>query len=51
MRYVSKICPVCGNEFVVLEKMEEKAIYCTLKCFLESQEKMSEEETSHILQE
>ncbi|WP_410510263.1 hypothetical protein RSJ42_09135 [Methanosarcina hadiensis] len=49
MRYVRKICPVCGNEFTVLEKMEEKAVYCTLRCFLESQNKMSEDEDSHSL--
>lgn len=51
MKYVRKICPICGNEFVVLEEMEEKAIYCTLKCFLESQERMSEDETSNLLSE
>lgn len=51
MKYIRKICPACGNEFVVLEKMEEKAIYCTLKCFLESQGKMNEDETSHLLPE
>lgn len=45
MRYIRKICPACGSEFVVLESMEEKAIYCTLKCFLESQSQTSEDET------
>ncbi|WP_204245346.1 hypothetical protein [Methanosarcina horonobensis] len=38
MEYVTKICPICGNEFIVLKKVEEKAIYCTLKCLLVSQE-------------
>ena len=30
--YIKKICPVCGNEFIVLETMEKKAVYCTLHC-------------------
>lgn len=32
MDYVRKICPICGNEFIVLKKVEGKAIYCTLEC-------------------
>lgn len=51
MKYVRKICPACGNQFVVLESMEEKAIYCTLKCFLESQDQISENKTSPSLHE
>lgn len=42
MKYIRKICPACGNEFIVLKEKEEKAIYCTLKCFLESQEQVEE---------
>jgi len=30
--YIKKICPVCGNEFIVLKHIEEKAVYCTLHC-------------------
>jgi hypothetical protein len=48
MKYIRKTCPVCGNQFVVLESMEEKAIYCTLKCFLEAQDKMGDNETSSM---
>ena len=29
--HVSKKCLICGHEFVVLKKVEEKAIYCTIK--------------------
>ena len=32
MAYVTKTCPVCGKEFLVLKKAEEKAVYCTLAC-------------------
>jgi hypothetical protein len=35
-----KNCPICRNEFIVLNIVEEKAIYCTLKCLSESQDKM-----------
>lgn len=51
MKHIIKICPVCGNQFVVLESMEEKAIYCTIKCFLESQDQTSKDETSTSLPE
>jgi hypothetical protein len=51
MEYINKICPACGNQFVVLESMEEKATYCTLKCFLESQDQTNEDETSTSLPE
>jgi hypothetical protein len=39
MAYVEKTCPVCGKEFLVLEKAEEKAVYCTLACLIEAQDK------------
>ena len=39
MAYVEKTCPVCGKEFLVLEKAEEKAVYCTLACLIEAQNK------------
>jgi hypothetical protein len=38
MKYIRKICPTCGNEFVVLENVEEKAVYCTLECLLDAQD-------------
>ena len=41
MEYVTKICPVCGHEFVVLEKVEKKAIYCTLECLSVAQGKIN----------
>lgn len=39
MSYVKKACPVCGKEFFVLRKAEEKAIYCTLACLTKAQDK------------
>lgn len=42
MYYVSKICPICGNKFIVMKSAEEKAIYCTLKCFSKSQNQIDE---------
>jgi hypothetical protein len=41
MNYKRKFCPICRNEFVVLNDVEEKAVYCTLKCLSESQDKMN----------
>jgi hypothetical protein len=40
MTYVKKICPMCGKEFFVLEKAEEKATYCTLACLIKAQSKV-----------
>jgi hypothetical protein len=40
MSYVKKECPVCGKEFFVLKKAEEKAIYCTLECLTKAQDKL-----------
>ncbi|WP_292381552.1 hypothetical protein [Methanosarcina sp. UBA289] len=40
MSYVKKKCPVCGKEFFVLKKAEEKAIYCTLACLTKAQDKL-----------
>ena len=34
-------CPICGHEFVVLEKVEKKAIYCTLECLSVAQGKIN----------
>jgi len=42
MDYVRKICPICGEEFVVLNYVEEKAVYCTLHCLLESVNRVGE---------
>ncbi|WP_197074019.1 MULTISPECIES: hypothetical protein [unclassified Methanosarcina] len=49
MEYVRKTCPICGNEFVVLKKVEEKAIYCTLECLSASQGKMKREKISSFV--
>jgi hypothetical protein len=48
MDYIKKICPICRNEFVVLDIVEEKAVYCTLKCLLESQEKIDKNRLSFL---
>lgn len=40
MAYVEKTCPVCGKEFLVLKKAEEKAVYCTLACLIAAQNKL-----------
>jgi hypothetical protein len=49
MKYIRKICPICGNKFVVLKCAEEKAVYCTLKCFLESQDKNNKNKNTPLL--
>jgi hypothetical protein len=41
MDYITKICPICRKEFIILNAVEEKAVYCTLKCLSESQDKMN----------
>jgi hypothetical protein len=41
MDYIKKICPICKNEFIVLNSVKEKAIYCTLKCLSESENTMN----------
>jgi hypothetical protein len=38
-RVCKKKCPICGSEFIVQKKVEEKAIYCTLKCLSAAQGK------------
>ncbi|MGD9777919.1 MAG: hypothetical protein AB7U72_13595 [Methanosarcina sp.] len=43
MEYVRKICPICGNKFIVLKKVEDKAIYCTLECLSAAQGKVKRE--------
>jgi hypothetical protein len=43
MEYIRKTCPICGNKFVVLKKVEGKAIYCTLKCLSIAQGKAKRE--------
>ena len=42
MDYIRKSCPICGNEFFVLNTVKVNEVYCTLKCLLESQENMNE---------
>ncbi|WP_410509956.1 hypothetical protein RSJ42_07480 [Methanosarcina hadiensis] len=49
MEYVTKTCPICGSEFVVLEKVEGKAIYCTLKCLSVAQGKVKREKVSTVI--
>lgn len=49
MEYVSKTCPICGSEFIVLKKVEEKAIYCTLECLSAAQERMKREKVSSFM--
>ncbi|MDI9395933.1 MAG: hypothetical protein QM426_11225 [Euryarchaeota archaeon] len=46
MEHITKTCPNCGNEFVVLKKVEEKAIYCTLECLSATQGNMKIEAIS-----
>ncbi|HWQ48506.1 MAG TPA: hypothetical protein VN414_06085 [Methanosarcina sp.] len=40
MKYIRKVCPVCGSEFIVLKNREEKAVYCTLHCLSISENKL-----------
>jgi hypothetical protein len=40
MDYIRKICPICKNEFIVLNTAQEKAVYCTIKCLSESKDNM-----------
>jgi len=49
MEYVRKTCPICGREFIVLKKVEEKAIYCTLECLSAAQGKMKREKASSFM--
>ena len=48
MDYIKKICPICGNEFIILNTVEEKAVYCTLKCLSESQDKTNKNRLSFL---
>jgi transcription elongation factor Elf1 len=49
MEYVTKTCPICTHEFVVLEKVEKKAIYCTLACLSVAQGKINREKVSSAI--
>lgn len=49
MKYISKTCPICGNEFVVLKSVEDKAVYCTLKCLFGVQNQMNDSEISSLM--
>jgi hypothetical protein len=51
MSHVKKTCPICGKEFFVLKKVEEKAIYCTLECLIKAQEMYEPREFSQPLVE
>lgn len=48
MNYIRKTCPICRNEFIVLRDVEEKAIYCTLECFLNAQTHLKEDGVSSL---
>ena len=48
MDYIKKISPICGNEFIILNTVEEKAVYCTLKCLSESQDKTNKNRLSFL---
>jgi len=43
MEYIRKTCPICGREFTVLKRVEEKAIYCTLECLSAAQGRVKRE--------
>jgi hypothetical protein len=47
MNYLTKICPTCESQFVILKEVEEKAVYCTLKCLSESQDELKGREISY----
>ncbi len=49
MEYVKKTCPICGSEFIILKKVEEKAIYYTLECLSASQGRMMREKASSLI--
>lgn len=49
LSYIKKICPACGNEFVVLKNAEDKAVYCTLACLLGAQDRVKENEIASSL--
>ena len=42
MSYIRKVCPICREEFYVLDNVVEKAEFCNFKCFLESIDRMNE---------
>jgi hypothetical protein len=44
MTHVKKTCPFCGKEFLVLKSAEDKAVYCTLACLANAQEKFRSRE-------
>lgn len=48
MDYIRKLCPSCGNEFMVMKNVEEKAVYCTLKCLSKSQNQIDENRLSFL---
>lgn len=48
MYYIKKSCPICGNEFTILNTAEEKAIYCTIKCLSDSLKKEKSSEYSAL---
>ncbi|MDI9394715.1 MAG: hypothetical protein QM426_04540 [Euryarchaeota archaeon] len=49
MEYINKTCPICGHEFVVQKRVEEKAIYCTLECLSAAQGKVKRGKVSSFV--
>jgi len=51
MNYIEKNCPSCGREFVVLKRVEKKAVFCTLKCLSKAQtkEKLKGKKNPHVV--
>ncbi|MEA3471139.1 MAG: hypothetical protein U9R24_05440 [Thermodesulfobacteriota bacterium] len=37
MKYVSKTCPVCGHEFIVMESLAERELCCTIGCLQQAE--------------
>jgi hypothetical protein len=37
MEYIEKTCPICGSKFIILQKVEQKAVYCKLECLSAAQ--------------
>jgi hypothetical protein len=44
MEYVTKVCPICGNKFIVSKIAEEKAVYCTIECLAKAKKSSRHQE-------
>lgn len=47
MRYVEKACLVCGNKFVVNERVADRELFCTLGCCSQA---MADQLESNVLE-